>query len=83
MKQVKSYQTKDNRLFDNREQAENHELMLNIRGFLQSSGKGGSLSATDVATFLAQKQDNVYNIIGKYRRSMAGIKSKKVDIIKH
>lgn len=77
MKQVKSFETKDGRLFNDRVQAENHELMINIRGFLQSSGKGGSLSATDVATFLAQKQDNVYNIIGKYRKTMAGIKSIK------
>jgi len=79
MKQVKSFETKDGRLFNDRVQAENHELMINIRGFLQSSGKGGSLSATDVATFLAQKQDNVYNIIGKYRKTMAGIKSIKAQ----
>jgi len=75
MKQVKSYETKDGKLFGNREQAEKHELVINIRGFLQSSGKGGSLSATDVATFLAEKQDNVYTILGKYRKTMAGIKS--------
>ena len=80
MKQVKSYKTNDGRLFDDRVQAENHELMINIRGFLQSSGKGGSLSATDVATFLAQKQDKVYDIIGKYRRTMASIKGAKTKL---
>jgi hypothetical protein len=75
MKQVKSYETKDGKLFTDRIQAENHELMLNIRGFLQSSGKGGSLSATDVATFLMMNQDPLYDIIGKYRRTVAGVKS--------
>ena len=75
MQQVKSFKTKDGRLFDDRIQAENHELMLNIRGFLQSSGKGGNLTATDVAVFLSQHQNPLYDILGKYRRTMAGIKS--------
>jgi len=34
MKQVKSYETKDGKLFSDRLNAEQHELMLNIRGFL-------------------------------------------------
>ena len=64
MKQVKSYETKDGKLFTDRLQAEQHELMLNIRGFLQSNGKGqGSPSATDVATFLMMNQDPLYNIL--------------------
>lgn len=75
MKQVRSFETKDGKLFTDRTEAENHELMLNIRGFLQSQGRGGSLSATDVATVIAQKQDDIYTIIGKYRKTMAGIKS--------
>jgi hypothetical protein len=76
MKQIKSFQTRDNKIFVDRIQAENHELMLNIRGFLQSEGKGqGSLSATDVATFLMMNQEPLYDIIGKYRRTVAGVKS--------
>ena len=76
MKQVKSYETKDGKLFTDRLLAEQHELMLNIRGFLQSNGKGqGSISATDVATFLMMNQDPLYDIIGKYRRTVGGIKS--------
>jgi hypothetical protein len=75
MKQVKSYQTKDGRLFNNRIEAENHELMLNIRGFLHTSGRSGSLSSTDVASLMASKQDEIYNIIGKYRKTMSGLKS--------
>jgi len=75
MKQVKSYQTKDGKLFNDRIEAENHELMLNIRGFLHSSGRSGSLSSTDVASIIANNQDAVYSIIGKYRKTMAGIKS--------
>jgi hypothetical protein len=76
MKQVKSYETKDGKLFTDRLRAEQHELMLNIRGFLQRSGKGqGALSATDLATFLTMHQDPLYNILGKYRRTVAGVKS--------
>lgn len=75
MKQVKSFETKDGKLFTDRMEAEGHELMLNIRGFLQTQGRGGSLSATDVASILSQKQDDLYNILGKYRKTMAGIKS--------
>jgi hypothetical protein len=77
MKLVKVFETKDGKLFNDREVAEKHELMVNIRGFLQSSGKGGNLTATDVATFLAQKQNEVYEVIAKHRRTMAGIKSNK------
>jgi hypothetical protein len=75
MKQVKSYQTKDGKLFNDRIEAENHELMLNIRGFLHTSGRSGSLSSTDVASIIASNQDAVYSILGKYRKTMAGIKS--------
>jgi hypothetical protein len=75
MKQVKSYQTKDGRLFNERIEAENHELMLNIRGFLHTSGRSGNLSSTDVASIIASNQDAVYSILGKYRKTMAGIKS--------
>ena len=78
MKLVKVFETKDGKLFNDREVAEKHELMVNIRGFLQSNGKGGNLTATDVATFLAQKQDEVYEVIAKYRRTIAGIKSNRV-----
>jgi dsDNA-binding SOS-regulon protein len=75
MKQVKSYQTKDGRLFNDRIEAENHELMLNIRGFLHTTGRNGSLSSTDVASIIANNQDAVYTILGKYRKTMAGLKS--------
>jgi hypothetical protein len=77
MKLVKVFETKDGKLFNDREVAEKHELMVNIRGFLQSNGKGGNLTATDVATFLAQRQDEVYEVIAKYRRTLAGIKSNR------
>jgi dsDNA-binding SOS-regulon protein len=75
MKQVKSFETKDGKLFTDRLEAEGHELMLNIREFLQTQGRGGYLSDTDVAYVLAQKQDDLYNILVKYRKTMAGIKS--------
>ncbi len=76
MKQVKSFETADGKLFTDRIEAEGHELMINVRGLLQSQGRGtGSLSATDVALVLAKEQDSLYNILGKYRRTVAGVKS--------
>lgn len=76
MKQVKSFETKDGKLFTDRLEAESHELVLNIRGLLQQQGRGtGALSATDVASILAKEQDALYNIVGKYRRTKAGILS--------
>lgn len=78
MKYVKSYQTKDGRLFGDRVEAENHELMLNIRGFLHTAGRSGSLSSTDVATLIVANQNDIYTLIGKYRKTMAGVKSNMV-----
>ena len=81
MEQVKSFKTKDGKLFTDRAEAEQHELMITIRGYLQTSGKGGSLSATDVALYLATHQDDIYNLLGKYRRTMAGVNSQKTKVI--
>lgn len=81
MKQVKSYETKDGKLFTDRTQAENHELFINIRGFLQSNGLSGNLTPTEVATLLAKQQTQVYDLIGKYRRTIAAIQSSKSKVI--
>ena len=77
MKQVRAFETKDGKVFNDRVKAENHELMINFRGLLQSQGRGGSLNATDVATVLAKQHEQVYNLISSYRRTMGSIKAAK------
>jgi hypothetical protein len=80
MEQVRVYKTKDGKLFNDRIAAEGHELMINIRGVIQSHVKGSSFTPTVIAEILAKEQDNVFNTITKYRRTMAGIKGNAVKI---
>jgi hypothetical protein len=75
MEQVRVFKTKDGTLFNDRIAAENHELMINIRGIIQSHVKGQSFTPTEIATILSKEQDNMFATIGKYRKTMAGIKS--------
>jgi hypothetical protein len=81
MKQVRSFQTSDGKLFteSQREDAEQHELVIKIRGILQTYGRNGTLSATDVAMVIAQNQDEVFETLGAYRRTMASVKAAKTQ----
>ena len=74
MEQVRVYKTKDGQLFDDRTKAEDHELMVNIRGIIQAHVKGTSFTPTEIATLLSKEQDKVFDTLGKYRRTMASIK---------
>lgn len=74
MEQIKVFKTKDGTLHQNRAEAEKHELMLNFRGLIQSHVRGTSFTPTEIASILASKQQEVYDTLGKYRRTMAGIK---------
>jgi hypothetical protein len=80
MEQVRVYKTKDGTLFNDRVAAEQHELMINIRGIIQSHVKGTSFGPTEIATILSNKQDMIFNTIGKYRKTMAGIKGSAARI---
>lgn len=75
MEQVRVYKTKDGQLFDNRNNAETHELMLNLRGIIQNHVKGTNFTPTEVATILSKEQDKVFETLGKYRRTMASLKA--------
>lgn len=76
MKQVKSFETKDGKLFTDRIAAEGHELMLNTRGLIQTKIKTQStFTTTQVAEFIRDNQEEVFQTLQKYRRTMAGIKS--------
>jgi len=74
MEQVRVYKTIDGTLFNDRIAAEGHELMINIRGIIQSHIKTNSLTPTEVANLFVKEQDKMFNTITKYRRTMAGIK---------
>ena len=75
MEQVRVFRTKDGQLFDNRINAETHELVLNLRGIIQSQVKGTSFTPTEIATLLAKEQSKVFDTIGKYRRTVASVKA--------
>ncbi len=75
MEQIKVFKTKDNQLFQDRASAETHELMLTIRGIIQSHVKGTSFTPTEMASLIAKEQDKVFDVIGKYRRTMGSIKA--------
>ncbi len=74
MEQVKVYKTKDGMIHQDRSSAETHELMLNLRGIIQSHVRGTSFSPTEIASILSANHTQVYDTLGKYRRTMAGIK---------
>jgi hypothetical protein len=74
MQQVKVYKTEDGQLFQDHGAAVTHELMIKIRGIVQSHIRSSSLSPTEVATLIAKEQDKMFDVLGKYRRTMASIK---------
>ena len=75
MEQVKVYKTKDGQLFHDRPNAETHELMVNIRGLIQSHVKGESFTPTEISRILCKEQDRLFDLLGKYRRTMGSIKA--------
>jgi DNA-directed RNA polymerase specialized sigma54-like protein len=80
MQQVKVYKTDDGTLFQNHGDAVTHELMIKLRGIIQSHTRSPSLSATEIAQLLTKEQDRVFDTIGKYRRTMGSIKGAATKI---
>jgi hypothetical protein len=74
MKQIRVYQTKDGQTFNDRITAETHELMIKIRGIIQNHVKGEQFSPTEMAKIMVANQTEVFDIIGKYRRTVASVK---------
>lgn len=74
MKQVKVFKTDDGQTFDDRGRAVTHELMITIRGIIQSHTRGSTFSSTEIATLITKEQDQVFEVLGKYRRTMGSIK---------
>lgn len=74
MKEVKVFKTDDGMIHQDKGSAMTHELMLNLRGIIQSHVRGTSFSPTEIASILSKEQQAVFDTLGKYRRTMAGIK---------
>lgn len=80
MQQVRVFKTEDGTLFQDHASAVTHELMIKIRGIIQSHTRGTSFSPTEIATLIAKEQDKVFDTLGKYRRTMGSIKGAAAKI---
>lgn len=74
MKQIKVYQTKDGTLFNERIPAEKHELSLSLRGLIQSQDRSQTFTPTQMAKFIADNEDKIYDSIRKYRNTLNSLK---------
>ncbi len=74
---VQSYQTSDGKLHTDKVEALNHDLKIQLRGFVQTNTVGaGNLSTTEVAALLANQMDGVCGIFANYRKRIAAITRK-------
>lgn len=71
MKQVKSFQTSDSKLFTDKVAALKHEFGLEIRGLIQTGNNfpqnKDCYTASQIADILVKNAPEVTKIIGKYR----------------
>lgn len=77
MKITKMFEASDGTVFkeSDRMKAEEHELMIKLRGIIQTHVRGDSFSPTEIARIFSNKNESVYEVILKHRRTMGGIKS--------
>lgn len=73
MKQIVAFQTTDGQTFTSRKDAETHELMIFVRGVIQSKGRADESGVTGCASVIAREQDAIYARLQKYRRTMQGL----------
>lgn len=74
MKLVKVFQTKDGQMFNDRLPAEKHELSLSLRGLIQSQDRSQSFTPTQMAKFITDNQDSIFESLRKYRNTVTSIK---------
>lgn len=74
MNQIKVFQTKDGTLFHDRGKAESHELMLSLRGLIQTQDRSSTFTPTQMASFITDNQDKIFDNIRKYRNTMNSLK---------
>ena len=77
MKITRMFEASDGTVFKETERvkAEEHELMIKFRGLIQTHIRGDSFSPTEIAKIFSQKNESVYEIILKHRRTMGSIKA--------
>ena len=49
--------------------------MLNLRAIIQKQVNGNSFSSTEIAKIFTDRQDDVFAVIGKHRKTMGSIKA--------
>jgi len=74
MKQIIAFQTSDNKTFTDRIEAEEHELMIFVRGVIQSKAQTHETGVTGAASCIARNQDEIYMRLQKHRRTVQGLK---------
>lgn len=77
MKITKMFEASDGTVFKecDRMKAEEHELMIKLRGIIQTHVRGDSFSPTEIAKIFSNKNESVYEIILKHRRTVGSIKA--------
>ena len=77
MKITKMFEASDGTVFkeSDRVKAEEHELMIKLRGIIQTHVRGDSFSPTEIAKIFSNKNESVYEVILKHRRTMGSIKA--------
>lgn len=77
MKITKMFESSDGTVFkeSDRVKAEEHELMIKLRGIIQTHVRGDSFSPTEIAKIFSNKHESVYEVILKHRRTMGSIKA--------
>lgn len=78
LKQVRSYETSDGKLFTGRGDALTHQLAVDVRGLIQSNtlGKIQTITPTDVSQFVARHAQELHILLGKYKESMRRVSEK-------
>lgn len=74
MKIVKRYETEDGKIFDCKLQAEKHEVMIALRGIIQSNGLGKEASPTAILTNLVEDFDKTYSVLSSFKKKYGAIK---------
>lgn len=69
MKQVKSFQCEDGRLFTDKVAALKHDFGLEVKGFIQTKigGNNSNYTASQIADVITKNSTEFAKILGKYR----------------
>jgi len=70
LKEVKSYKTRDNAIFESKIEAEKHEAALTLRALVQQTIRTDSLSPLQFGKFAVDNLDSVIDTLINLRRKV-------------